>query len=199
MRVLLQRPCTGVGARSSPRPGGCATARSSWPLPASWSLSTMSKSKRLQVCSSSFVPPPSTHYSGLSRKHGFAFFHQQSSSSPASSFVLERDDFCSGSWYRHEHQFLFTLLPVSVLALAFELSSQLTSLRSLLQAMPCCMVFACSPALLPSSDVFPFNTVPNPEVLSATQLLTAMQSVLLTGWGAHPVLSAQLLFDSPIP
>lgn len=119
--------------------------------------------------------------------------------SPASSFVLERDDFCSGSWYRHEHQFLFTLLPVSVLALAFELSSQLTSLRSLLQAMPCCMVFACSPALLPSSDVFPFNTVPNPEVLSPTQLLTAMQSVLLTGWGAHPVLSAQLLFDSPIP
>ena len=41
MPALHQRPCTGVGARSSPLPGGCATVLSSWPPLASWSLSTM--------------------------------------------------------------------------------------------------------------------------------------------------------------
>lgn len=41
MPTLHQRPCIGVGARSSPQPGGCATALSSWPPLASWSLSTM--------------------------------------------------------------------------------------------------------------------------------------------------------------
>ena len=49
MQLWPLRPCTGVGVKSSPQPGGCATAPSSWPPLASWSLSTMSRSKHLQV------------------------------------------------------------------------------------------------------------------------------------------------------